>query len=138
MNLTEETQKKYMELQLLDQQIKQLQQQLMTVNQQVMELKRVDDDLTEFGKVKENSNMFFALGPGIFAEGSISSKDLLLNVGSNVLVKKPIVDTKQLINVQVAELEGLIVRLQDDMRSVGLRGNELQEELAELTTKKDK
>lgn len=138
MNLNEETQKKYMELQLLDQQIKQLQQQLMTVNQQIVELRRVDDDLTEFGKIKENSNMFFALGPGIFAEGAISNKDLLLNVGSNVLVKKPIIDTKKLINVQVAELEGLMVKLQEDMGAIGLRGNELQEELAELTTKKDK
>src|SRR3989344_2881752 len=124
MNLNEETQKKYMELQLLDQHIKQLQQQLMTVNQQIVELKRVDDDLSEFEKVKENSNMFFALGPGIFAEGVISSKDLLLNVGSNVLVKKPVIDTKKLINVQVAELEGLMVRLQEDMGAIGLRGNE--------------
>lgn len=138
MNLNEETQKKYLELQLLDQQVKQLQQQLMTVSQQIMELKRVDDDLGEFEKVKENSNMFFALGPGIFAEGSISSKDLLLNVGSNVLVKKPIIDTKKLINLQVAELEGLIVQLQEDMRTIGLRGNELQEELVELNTQKDK
>ncbi|MBS3163417.1 prefoldin subunit alpha [Candidatus Woesearchaeota archaeon] len=138
MNLNEETQKKYLELQLLDQQIKQLQQQLMTVNQQIVELRRVDDDLSEFEKVKENSNMFFALGPGIFAEGSISSKDLLLNVGSNVLVKKPVIDTKKLINVQVAELEGLMVRLQEDMGAIGLRGNELQEELTELNTKKDK
>ena len=138
MNLKEETQKKYLELQMMDQQIKQLQQQLMAVNQQIVELKRVDDDLNEFENVKKDSKMFFSLGPGIFAEGTITNKDLLLNVGSNVMVKKPILDTKKIISMQIDELEGIVHKIQDDLGTVDLRGHELQEELMELDTKKDK
>lgn len=140
MNLSEESQKKYMELQFLDQQIKQLQQQLMGVNQQVMELKKIDDDLTEFEKVKEDSKMFFALGPGIFAEGTLTNKDLLLNVGSSVLVKKPIMETKKLISIQVQELENILVKMQDDLQVAGLRGQELQQDIMAINqdTKKDK
>ncbi|MDD5649973.1 MAG: prefoldin subunit alpha [Candidatus Nanoarchaeia archaeon] len=123
---------KYAELQTVDAQIKQIQQQLMGINQQILELKKVDDDLTEFEKVKTGSKMFFALGPGIFAEGSIDSKDLLLNVGSNITVKKPIMETKQLIDNQIKELESIVEKLQEDVQLVGLRGQELQQELVEL------
>src|SRR3989344_8088305 len=138
MNLKEESQKRYVELQLLDQQIKQLQQQLMAINQQIVELKNIDEDLGEFENVKKDSKMFFSLGPGIFAEGVITNKDLLLNVGSNVMVKKAIPDTKKIIGLQIDELTGLITNIQSDIQNVGLRGHELQEELTELDTKKDK
>jgi len=138
MNLNEETQKRYIEFQMMEQQIKQLQQQLMAVNQQIMELKRVDDDLSEFENVKKDSKMFFSLGPGIFAEGTIANKDLLLNIGSNVMIKKPILDTKKIVALQIDELEGIVHKIQDDLGAVDLRGHELQEELMELDTKKDK
>lgn len=128
----EDMQKRYVELQTIDSQIKQLQQQLMNINQQILELKKVDDDLTEFEKVKEQSKMFFSLGPGIFAEGTITNKELMLNVGSNITIRKSVPETKSLITTQISELDSIVEKLQKDMQIFSLRGQELQQELVEL------
>lgn len=136
--MEEETQRKYLELQFLENQIKQIQQQLMNIENQISELKRVDDDLSEFDKVKENSEMFFSLGPGIFAEGVVKNKELLINVGANVSVKKTIPETKKLITEQVMELEDLLGKMQQDLQLVGLKGQEIQQELINLTSQKHK
>jgi len=131
-NHNHELQEKYIGLQNLEAQMKQIQQQIMAINQQSIELRKVDDDLNEFENVKENSKMFFSLGPGIFAEGSITNKDLLLNVGSNVSVRKSIPETKKLITEQIQELDGLSMQLQQDLQIFSLKGHELEKEITKL------
>lgn len=131
-------QQKYVELQMIENQIKQLQQQLVGIDQQVSALKRIDEDLTEFEKIKQDSKMFFSIGPGIFAEGSITNKDLLLNVGSNISVRKSIPETKVLISTQVKELEELLLRMQEDIQLTGLRGQEIHQEIMDINTQKAK
>ncbi|MBU1136685.1 MAG: prefoldin subunit alpha [Nanoarchaeota archaeon] len=131
-------QQKYVELQMIESQLKQLQQQFASIDQQVNALKKIDEDLSEFEKVKEDSKMFFSLGPGIFAEGTINSKDLLLNVGSSISVKKSIPETKTLISTQVKELDELLLKMQEDMQIAGIRGQEIQQEIMEMNAKKDK
>ncbi|MBU0930175.1 MAG: prefoldin subunit alpha [Nanoarchaeota archaeon] len=131
-------QQKYVELQMIESQLKQLQQQFASIDQQVNALKKIDEDLSEFEKVKEDSKMFFSLGPGIFAEGTINSKDLLLNVGSSISIKKSIPETKTLIGTQVKELDELLLKMQEDMQIAGIRGQEIQQEIMEMNAKKDK
>lgn len=133
-----ELQEKYVGLQNLEAQMKQIQQQIMAINQQGLELRKVDDDLNEFENVKENSNMFFSLGPGIFAEGTITNKDLLLNVGSNVSVRKSIPETKKLITEQIHELDALSMQLQQDLQIFSLKGQELEQELIKLNNNTEK
>lgn len=131
-------QQKYVELQMIEAQIKQLQQQLVNIDQQVNALKKIDEDLTEFEKVNKDSKMFFSIGPGIFAEGLVTNKDLLLNVGSNISVRKSIPETKILISTQVKELEELLLRMQEDIQLTGLRGQEIQQEIIDINTQKAK
>ena len=52
----EEIQKKYLELQILEGQIKQLQQQIQMMEQQLMELASLSDSVEQISKINHFSN----------------------------------------------------------------------------------
>ncbi len=132
-NKEQKLQEKYLELQLIDQQIKQLQQQLAYIEEQVVELRNISEAIEELKDIKENSKIFFTLSPGILIEGKIKNKDeFLVNIGSGCVVKKTAAETKELIDNQILQLENLIARLQQDIVLMSSRGRQLQDEIAEL------
>ncbi|MDD5133399.1 MAG: prefoldin subunit alpha [Candidatus Nanoarchaeia archaeon] len=129
-------QQKYIELQMLDQQIKQVQQQHSILQQQVEELMRLDIDLDDLTKVKENSKAFFPLSAGVFVEGSINNtKELLINVGADVSVKKTIPEAKSLIQEQIKELQEALMNIDNNLKFADLKAHELQEEIIQLDCK---
>ncbi len=132
-NKEQKLQEKYLELQLIDQQIKQLQQQLTYIEEQVVELRNISEAIEELKNIKENSKIFFTLSPGILIEGKITKKDeFVVNIGGGCVVKKTAVETKELIDNQVLQLENLIAKLQQDIVLMSSRGRQLQDEIAEL------
>src|SRR3989338_2449099 len=84
-----EMQEKYIELQLLDQQIKQMQKQIQLVEQQVMELSSVKQSLDEIKNIEKGTEVLAPLSSGIFAKAEIKDIDkLLVNVGADVVIEK--------------------------------------------------
>ena len=66
--MNEDLQRKYIEFQLFDQQLKQFQQQLQILRQQLNELSNLDEHLNEIDKVKEGSKIMAPLGAGVFVK----------------------------------------------------------------------
>jgi len=126
-------QKKYLELQIIVQQINQLQQQLINIQNQLLELNNLRENLNNIKDLKENTESFASLGYNIFIKTKVQdTNELLVNVGSNVFVIKNIEETNSLINSQMKQLELIIRELEDKLNELGNTGQVLESEILDL------
>ena len=102
----EELQKKYMEYQMIEQQVKSTQEQLEKFEQQLQELDGVKTALTDIKNSKEGTETLVPLSSGIFIFANLANtKKCKVNVGAGVCVEKSIEDTKALLEKQQNEIE---------------------------------
>jgi prefoldin alpha subunit len=126
-----------MELQMLDQQIKQYQKQVQLIEQQMVELNSVKENLDDIKKLKQGAEILAPLSSGIFAKASIKdTNELLVNVGSDVIVKKDVDSAKALIDKQLGEMEEVHTQMQGEVQKLAFKGSSLQDELAKLVEDK--
>ena len=87
MNQKEDLQKKIMEFQILDQNLKTLQERAEMFNQKLEDLQMSRAALEELGKTKPDKALI-PLGSGNFAYGSIDNcDDVIYGIGSGVAIK---------------------------------------------------
>ena len=121
---------KYLELQLLNQQLQQLQEQQTLLEQQRTELLTISKSLDDLDTVKKDSRMYAPLGGGLYVEGIITeTKKVLTNVGANVLLPKPSIETKQLVEEQVEQLIVLMQSMEQKMKEMMRKAEQLQGEI---------
>ncbi len=97
--------KKIVEMQLMEQQLKQMQGNIENIDNQMNELRSLLSNLEEVSKMKKGSEILFPVSNGIFAKAEIKEiKKLKVSVGSNVVVNKTVDSTKDMINDQIMEL----------------------------------
>ncbi len=130
---------KYLELQMLNQEIKQLQQQFENAEKQLEELNKLDEVLDDFAKVKAGSETLSAIGSGIFAKTEIkNTKEILMAVGANIYVTKPIGDAKEFIAAQIKEVQDVTHQIENAVSDAICSAQGLQEELQAEAKKKKK
>ena len=133
----EELTQKYMEFQLLNQQIQQSQQQFQMITQQVVELKNLNNNLSQLSKVESGSEMYNNLGVGVHVKSTIKDfKNLLVNVGSGVFVQKSPKQTIEILDKQITELEKFTKTAEENMQKTMSRAEELKQEIAQAQEKK--
>jgi len=126
-----EMKKKYMEYQMLDQQIKQLQEQMQLVEQQSVEVMAAVQSIEEFSNLKDGSEMLVPLNNGIFAKARLVKEDKLrVNVGAGVVVDKSITETKKLIEKQSEEMEKVRVAVAQNVDQMVQRAAEIEKEMS--------
>ena len=126
-------QEKYMELQMLDQQMQQFQQQIQQLDEQIMELAYTKQSLDELKEVKQGTEIFVPVSPGIFAKAKIEDpSELLVNVGSSTSVKKSIDDTKKIIDEQQDELAQIHVQLNQSVNKIAEKAMQLEKDMEGL------
>ncbi len=131
-NKQAELQQKYVALQLIEAQIKELQEELERLEQRNQELMRLGHSLGEFSSGKPGRALA-SVGMGIYAESELkNAKEVLVNVGSGVLVKKPVSETKDLIQKQIDASAEILEKLTQNLQLLVRRANELQGDLQEL------
>lgn len=136
MNKQDITQK-YVEFQVLNQQIQQSQQQLQLMSQQVQELRALSQNVEEISKSKANSEMYTNLGVGVHLKSKVEEiKHLLVNVGAGILVKKTPQETSTIVNKQVTELDKFCINLNQQVQQQVKRAEELREEISKAQEKK--
>lgn len=129
--MNKELQQKYMELQLIDQQAKQVQQHLINLNQQLAELKNLEDGLDSIKKVKSGTEIFVPLGSGVFAKAELKDTDkILMNVGANILTSKGIPASKEIVKKQVDEIQGLVSQMEQELHNIMVYSQGLQQDIA--------
>jgi prefoldin alpha subunit len=98
-------QEKYMQMQMMDQQVKQLQKYIQTFDQQLTEIRGLIGAIKEFSELKKGDTILAPIANGLFVKGKLEeSKELLINVGGGVVVNKSIPDAIKLLESQEAEV----------------------------------
>ena len=104
-NKTESKQNKYVQLQMVDQQARQLQQYLQTFDQQLLEIRSVITSLNEFAKLKKGDSILAPIANGIFVKAKLEeSHEVRVNVGNNTVVTKTIDNAVKMLEGQEAEI----------------------------------
>lgn len=98
-------QKKYLELQIIDQQLRLIQQQLDQIDQQMLEISTIFESLDEMKLAKDGEDILVPLVNGVFLKAKLTdSNNMLVNVGSGSLVSKTNAELKSLLEKQLAQL----------------------------------
>ena len=125
-----ELQERYMEMQMLEQQIRQIQQQIQMLENQLMELTATSQGLDDFEKTSKGTDILVPLSPGIFTKATLKdNKDVIVNVGANVAVKKDIRSTKDLINKQAVEIKRFQEEMMVELQKLGLKAGSIEQEI---------
>jgi prefoldin alpha subunit len=104
-NKKESEQNKYVQLQMVDQQARQLQQYLQTFDQQLLEIRSVIASLNELAKLKKGDSILAPIANGIFVKAKLEdSQEVRVNVGNNTVVTKTIGNAVKMLEGQEAEI----------------------------------
>ena len=103
------------------------------VNQQIQELDRFQENLDIFINNKD-TEMFSSLGKGVHVKANLSSKNLLVEVGAGVIVKKDAKDMKEIISSQIKKFREVKNHIYAEMEDYNAQ---LSEIMAQVETSKD-
>ena len=129
-------QEKYMEMKMLEEQMKEIHKQAQVVEQQLVELTTTTQSLEDFKKTNKGDEILVPISSGIFAKtGLKDNKEFLVNVGADTIVKKDIDSTKKLIEKQAEEMRELHAKVNMQMQRLALHASSIEKELKELASK---
>ncbi len=132
-NDQQKMQELYVELQMLNKQLKHLRQQEELLDQQTIEMAQATVGLDDFAMAKEGTEMFVPLSSGIFAKAKIAdTKYLLMNVGAGVCVSKDIASAKLLMQVQLEESRKLSEKISIQVERFSKKATQVQRQLQAL------
>ena len=129
-----EVQKKYLELQILINQINQVQQQILAIQNQMLELRNLKENIGKIKDIKINSESYVPLSSNILIKAKIiDNNEFLVAVGNNVLVPKTVEETSELVEKQIKEIGDIILELEAQLNELDNKGKEVQDEIMDLS-----
>lgn len=94
-------QEQIIQIQLMDQEVNHLNEQLKIVEQNISEMNELIKSLNE---IEKEDDILANLGKRIYIPVKIKEKELIVDVGKGILIRKAIPETKELIKEQVGKL----------------------------------
>lgn len=129
-----EMQQRYLELQFIDQQVKQLQKQVQAIDLQIVELNNTKANIEELKEVKPGTSVLIPLSSGIFFEGAIkNSREFRVNVGADTVIVKSSSETKELIDEQIREIHKVREEIIGSLQELALSAQNIEKELEGLS-----
>ncbi len=129
----EEQQKKLIELQIINQQLTQLQQQLTSLETQANDIKNLQNSLEEIEKTKVGNKILAPLSSGVLVDTELkNNKEVIMALGSNITVKKPISEARKIIKDQEKQLELILHQLKHDLQQYTMVAFQLEKELSQV------
>jgi len=98
-----EQQETMIKFQMIQQEAAQLQEKMQIMDENIAEMHAIKASLDNLEANKEGV-MLSNLGKGIFIKTKIVDRDLYVNTGKEVVVKKTIPETKQILDEQIQKL----------------------------------
>ena len=128
-----ELQEKYTEFQILNLQLQEIQKQMQNLDQQNIELEMTKQELDEFNKIKKGTDVLVSIEPGIFARAKLEdNENMLVNVGSGVVVDKNMKETKKLLEKQQDEINNLKNQLNLQVQQLLMKISLLKQDLERM------
>ncbi len=129
-------QQKYMELQIIEQQMKQYQQESLNLQAQLQELVSLEEALKSIESSK-NNKILTTLSPGVFAKTELkNNKEILMNIGSGVVVPKDIKEALAITKDQSMKIQAMAHKVEQDLQLFVQHSSHLQQELQQVMSKK--
>lgn len=129
----EKLQEKYLEFQMLSQQLQQLQQNIESLEKHIVDLSTLKESLDNISKVKPGEESLMPLGNGVFIKGEIKeTQNVIMNVGSDVFVERTVVEAIETVEKQLGEVNILFTNMQEEALQTHSKITEIQEEFQKL------
>lgn len=124
-------QQKYIEMQIIDQQMKQMQKQIQLIEMQMSEITVTKEALNDLKDAKINSDILAPISSGIFVKAALAdNKKLAVNVGSGTVVEKKIPEVIKIIEEQESEIKKTYDSLMAEMQKLGTKALQIEESLS--------
>ena len=128
-----ELQRKYLQMQMLQQYLKTMEQEKSMVEQKIIEMQTTLAALENMQKTKEGKEMWSPLGSDCFVQSDLKQTDqVIVGVGAGFYASKPIPDAKEVLVSRQNELEKIHKEMTKEMTSLVNQLQQLQPELARL------
>jgi len=125
-----EMQKKYVELQVLANQLKQMQAHVQALDEHSIELGGIIKNIGELDTLGSGREILVPFSEGIFAKANLQdSKELIVNVGSGILVRKGLSETAELLSKRINDINGQKEMLIKELQEIGIKAGKLEESL---------
>ena len=115
----------FMQVNMMGQEAQRMEQQIQVIDQQIVELMAVKDSLEAIKNSNGKSEILANLGKGIFVKADLKDKDVFVNIGKDVIIKKTPEDTLKIIEHETQRMiEGKdmfiakIQEIQEQMQSL--------------------
>jgi prefoldin alpha subunit len=97
----EDKQQKYLELQMMQQQIEEISKQTEELNQQLLDIEISRNALEEVGKTEVGTEILAQIANGIFVKTKLlDNEKLIVNVGADTTVEKTIPEVVEMLSEQ--------------------------------------
>lgn len=129
-NGKKEMQTLYMELQMLDQQIKATMEQIQMLDSQDKEIILINQNLEDLKNMKAGKEVLIPINNGIFIKGEVKETDkMIISIGAGVAVEKTIPETKIMLDGQLAEVKKIRVDLMSRLNNYTYNAQYIEKQL---------
>jgi len=128
----EELQKKIIQLQLLEANLKIFEERFKFINERVEELQKTRNAIEELKITKPNKAMI-PLGSGNFVFGSVDdSENIIVGIGAGVAIKKKKEEAMNILDGKLKELENVLNEITNQMQIITEQSEKIQSEIEKL------
>jgi len=125
---------KYVQLQMLQQQVEQITEYLERLQTQQKELDNSIEALAELQKTRINTEILAPLANGIFLKAELKdNQNLVVNVGAEVTVEKTIPEVISLLQEQKEKISENIKEAESVFQQLQEQGRRMYQDLGEVT-----
>ena len=137
--MQKELQRKYVQMQLLKQQLNALLEEKLLVDEKVSEIAVTVDALQNLGKVKKGDEIWSGLGSGSFMRSDVKDIDrVLISVGAGVLIKEERSRAIDILRSRLDELNKIDRDLIAEINKFSDNINKLEPEIQRLAKEESK
>lgn len=102
---------------MLERQSREFEEQIAFVDQQLAELSQFQENLKHFESSKEKE-MLSSLGKGVYTKTNLLNKELFVEVGAGILVKKTPQEARDIIQTQISKFSEVKTHLLANIESI--------------------
>ena len=136
MKNSEEVKQKLLELQVLDEHIKEVQQQFVLVSQKTKELNDIVEALSDLNSLKTDSEMLAQIGQGVFVKAKLGdTKDVVMNIGADTAIECSAEEAKKIIQEQATKLQSYLSKIKEKLEQAAMYAQSVQQDILPLQAK---
>lgn len=134
-----EIQKKYIQAQLLKQQINAMIEQKNAIDERITELKITEDALNKLVDVKKGEEIWSSIGSGAFVRSDIKDNDnVLIGVGAGIVLKKDRGRASAILEERVNEMKKVDLEIMEEVTNYARQIEQLESEIQSLAEQMEK